>query len=87
MKSNLLRTILEWALATSVLLSVFFLMKYFNQTHETRIIQGQMQPLIAASQNNHAVLGRLIQDSLEYGKRDPSIDSVLQSIPGVIPPK
>jgi len=86
MKSNLLRTVLEWALATSVLLSVWFLMKYYNQTHEARIFQGQMQADNAVVQNNNAVMSRLIQESFEYSKRNPAIDPVLQSIPGVILP-
>jgi hypothetical protein len=42
MKSNLLRTFFEWALITSVLMSVLFFAWYFVKSREARAYNAQI---------------------------------------------
>src|SRR5581483_7932360 len=43
MKSNPLRTALEWVLIMSLLLSLWFFIRFFNQSRQARALQPQLQ--------------------------------------------
>jgi len=75
MKSNGTTTILNWALMVVVVGLVWGAIKYYNMTHEARSLQTQL----VAYQNKQAVLNNLIAECLEYSKRNPSIDPILEA--------
>ena len=52
MKSNLLRTFFEWALITSVLMSVLFLAWYIVKSREARAYNAQIAQAELHQQNN-----------------------------------
>jgi hypothetical protein len=76
MKNNLFTTVLTWLLATSVVLSIVFCLQYVFRTREMRRIQGE----VSMYQQRHQFLNVLINDVVEYSKRDPGIDPVLESV-------
>ena len=76
MKSNLLTTLLSWALAVIVVLDAWFCIRFVLQTRELRNSQFQ----IARYQQTHAVLNRLISEVAEYSRRDPNVLPILESI-------
>ena len=84
MKNNLLRTVLEWGLVTSLLLSIYFFVKFCFRSRDLRILQPQYQNEMAKYQNNRVMLNSLVAECLEYRKTNPSIDPVLQSF-GILP--
>ena len=75
MKSNLLRSVLEWALITSLLLSVYFLVKYYFQSKQQRMFAGEVQRW----QNNRNMLQILGSEGFAYSQKDPSIIPVLEA--------
>lgn len=75
MKSTGTTTILNWALAIVVAATLIFAIQYFFKTREARSLQAQM----AGYQNKQAVLNNLIAESLEYSKRNPAIDPILEA--------
>jgi hypothetical protein len=76
MKNNSTTTILTWVLAAGLLLSMFFSVKFFFQTKEFRTCQAQ----ISRYQSTHNVLNVLLNDLVEYSRRDRGIDPILESI-------
>jgi hypothetical protein len=76
MKNNLFTTVLSWLLAVSVILSVVFCLQFVFHTRELRLLQGEM----SRYQNNHAVLNVLVNDVVEYSRRDAAINPILESL-------
>jgi hypothetical protein len=79
MKNNTLRTVLEWGIVTSLLLSIFFFVKFCFRSREYRTLQPQLQSEMAKYQYNQRVIQSLVNDCMEYRKTNPSIDPVLRS--------
>ncbi len=75
MKSNGVTTILNWGLAVVMVALVLGAIKYYNTTHEAR----SLQTLLMTYQNKQAVLNNLIAECLEYSKRSPAIDPILEA--------
>ena len=80
MKCNMLRTFLEWALITSLLMSVGFFGWYYVRSRKVRICQWQIENAQFRFQNNHAVMGLLLAQSQEYAKTHPDMGRVLDSL-------
>ena len=76
MKNNLLRTVLEWALITSLLLSVYFFVNYYFKSKQQRVFAGEVQRY----QNNHALLQILANEAAVYSRHDPSILPILEIV-------
>jgi hypothetical protein len=76
MKNNLLTTILTWVLATSLILSMIFCTQYFFKTRELRRDQAEM----ARYQATRNFVNLLVNDTIEYAKRDQGIVPILEVI-------
>ncbi len=72
---NLLLTILTGLLFLSAVLSAICAIIYVRGSGELRGLQGQA----ASIDNNRAVTRALAGEAMEYSKRNPSIDPVLQT--------
>ena len=68
MKSSLLRTFFEWALITSVLMSVGFFAWYCGKSRQLRASNAQLADAQARFQNNRALMGMLLAECQEYAK-------------------
>lgn len=75
MKNNGLDKILHWALIAVVVLTAVFAFKWFNQSREVRSLQAK----VVEFQNRQAMLQNLVNECLEYSKRNPAIDSILEA--------
>jgi len=75
MKSNGTTTILNWALAVAVAATAVLGVQYFFKTREVR----SLQTLIMGYQNKQAILNSLIAECVEYSKRNPAIDPILET--------
>ena len=80
MKSNLLRTFFEWALITSVLMSVGFFYWFWNKSRQSRMYQTQIGAAEAGIQQNNVVMRMLFNECQEYAKTNPQLTPVLQSL-------
>lgn len=80
MKSNLLRTFFEWALITSVLMSVGFFYWFWTKSRQVRSYQNQIGTAEAGIQQNNAVMRMLWNESEDYAKTHPELTPVLQSL-------
>ena len=80
MKSNLLRIFFEWALITSMLMSVAFLVVYCLKSHQLRRCQSQIAIADASIQQNHVIMGKLLQETQEYAKTNADLARVLASL-------
>lgn len=78
MKSNLFKNILEWVIATGVLLSIIFFVQYFNRTKELRSLQFQ----VGQVQQNRQILNMLLLETAEYNKQRPdaNLTRLLESV-------
>jgi hypothetical protein len=76
MKNTLLKSVLDWVLYTSLILSIVFFVKYMNHVKELRTYQGEL----ARYQNTRTVLNMLIGESIEYGKQHPDMARLLESM-------
>ena len=86
MKSTLLRTFFEWALITSVLMSVGFFVWYWQNSRNLGVLKAQ---LIAAGsqfqvaqtqfQNNQVLLGLLRAECQAYAKTNADLAKFLNS--------
>jgi hypothetical protein len=75
MTKSPLTTVLLAALLISALASVGFCCAYIFKARELRALQGQ----IAGIQNNRAFIAAVANDTLEYSKRNPEIDPILET--------
>jgi hypothetical protein len=94
MKSNLLRTFFEWALITSVLMSIGFFGWYYSESRAVRICNSQLATAQAGYQNNHAVMGVLLGECREYAKTNADMARLLEggrpaapAAPGALKPR
>lgn len=85
MKSNPLRTFFEWALITSVLMSVGFCAYYLIKSHAERTENAQFANSEAIYNNNHAFLGSLGGQCQEYAKTNAEFARFFSSL-GQAPP-
>lgn len=77
MKSNTLRTIFEWALAMSLLLSIVFFVQFLMRTRQVRGYQLEM----SRYQNNHVMLNMIQNDLSEYAKTHPDFKTFMEAKP------
>ena len=68
-------TVLLGVLTVSALLSVGVCWLYISNTRELRSLQGQANLI----NNNRTVINALATDTVEYSKKNPAIDPVLES--------
>ena len=75
MKNSPLTTFLLAVLALSAVLSVVFCSLYVSSTRELRSLQGQLNVI----NNRAAAISSLASEALEYSKRNPAIDPILEA--------
>ncbi|MBC8095810.1 MAG: hypothetical protein H7Y43_08355 [Akkermansiaceae bacterium] len=71
MKSNLLKNVLDWVLATGVLLSLIFSAQFYFRTKELRTLNLTVQAQMAQFQNTRQILNLLASETAEYNKAHP----------------
>jgi hypothetical protein len=79
MKNNLLTTVLTWVLATSLILSMYFCVKFYFRTKQLRAQSMLSQQEMERIQNNQKLINSVVNDVAEYGKTHPAIDPILES--------
>lgn len=77
MKSSLLRTFFEWALMTSVLMSVGFFAWYYYKSHAVRVYTVAINNDQANLQRNTQVMGMLIAECQQYGRTNADMARLL----------
>ncbi|HOC58102.1 MAG TPA: hypothetical protein PKI20_20965 [Verrucomicrobiota bacterium] len=82
MKTNPLTRVLLGVLVVSALASVVLCWLYISDTRQLRSLQGQANII----NNNRTVMTALANDTLEYSKKNPAIDPILESV-GLKPAK
>jgi hypothetical protein len=82
MKNTPLTTILLGALTLSALASVVLCWLYISNTRELRTLQSQASLI----NNNRTVITALANDTVEYSKKNPAVDPILESL-GLKPAK
>lgn len=80
MKSNLLRTFFEWALITSVLMSVGFFAWYWMKSREARVSESRLAAVTQQYQRNQFVVDKLFRDCNEYANTNPDLARLLSSL-------
>jgi hypothetical protein len=85
MKSNLLRTFFEWALITSLLMSVGFFGWYYAASRGIRICEANIAAGQARFQNNHTVMGVLLFECKTYAKTNAEMARLLESFKAPAP--
>lgn len=78
MKSNTLKNVLEWVIATGVILSIIFFLQFYIRTKELRNLQLQ----VAGVQQNQQTLNMLVRETVEYNNihKDPNLTRILEAI-------
>jgi hypothetical protein len=76
MKNNQLTTILLGLLTISALASVVFCWLHISSMRQKNSLQAQASMIV----NNRTVMSALVNDTLEYSKTHPAIDSTLESL-------
>jgi len=76
MKNSPLLTILLGALVLSALASAVMCCMFISTTRQLRTLETQN----ALINNNRAVVNSLLNDTIEYSKRNPAILPVLESV-------
>jgi RecB family endonuclease NucS len=76
MKNNATTTILNWLLAASLLFSAICFVQYFFWTREQRSLRGK----VVAYQVTHTTLNLLVNEAMDYSKRNPTILPILETI-------
>lgn len=79
MNNTLTKNILDWILATSMVLAVVFFIQYFFRSREFRSVQSAMQTNAAKYQNNHNIINLLLAETAKYAETHPDINPVLKS--------
>jgi len=77
MKSNLLRTFFEWALITSVLMSVLFFAWYFVKSREARAYNIQIARAQVRLQYNRNIMNMLMAECQAYAKTNADMARLL----------
>ncbi len=86
MKSNLLRTFFEWALITSVLMSIGFFAWFYFQSRAVRICDSNIANAEIRYQNNHTVMGMLLNECQQYAQTNSDLKKVLDSLRAPLTP-
>jgi hypothetical protein len=76
MKNNPMTTVLLGVLTASALLSVGLCWRYISNTRDLRAFQVQA----AMINNNRTMINALLNDAVEYSKRNSAIDPILESV-------
>jgi hypothetical protein len=76
MKSDTSTMILQGALALSLCLSAIFCIQYILMTREARLLNAQLNIVNAY----RTTIQSMINDCMEYSKKNPAIDPLLKSI-------
>jgi hypothetical protein len=76
MKSNALTTLLQGALAFSVLFSLMMCIRLIVHTRDVRMYNAQIQRINAA--NNTVQM--MVNDCVTYSRKNPAIEPILASI-------
>ena len=79
MKSTLLRTFFEWALITSVLMSVGFFTWFWMESRGVRACNAQLADANQRFQNNRALMGMLAAECQEYAKTNADMARFLST--------
>lgn len=79
MKNSLLRTFFEWALITSVLMSVGFFAWFWLKSRAVRSYSSQIATAQLTIQNNHAVMTVLLGECREYAKTNADMARFLEA--------
>ena len=80
MKNNLVTTLLNWVLATSVLLALWSCTQFFFKTRDLRGQAAMLQAEMGKFQSNRNFLNMLLNDSFEYSKHNPDMERLLESV-------
>ena len=75
MRNSPLTTVLLVILVVSALASVLLCWLYISNTRQLRVLQTQIQMV----NNNRALITSLANECLEYSKKNPAIDPLLES--------
>lgn len=76
MKSNTITTVLNGALAVSLLLSVIFCLQFIFLSREARSISGQVNGINAY----RAGIQALVNDCLAYAEKNAAMNPILESV-------
>jgi hypothetical protein len=76
MNSNLFRTILNWVLVTSLALSAFFCFQFIRRARQIPRVEVQL----VNAQNNQRKIAAIVNDVMEYSRRDAGVDPILEVI-------
>jgi hypothetical protein len=79
MKNSLLRTFFEWALITSVLMSVGFFVWYYTKSRAVRVAEAHIAAVQTGIQNNHTVMAVMLNECREYAKTNADMARLLES--------
>ena len=80
MKDNSLRTVLEWVLITSLVLSSYFFIRLYFQTHQYRALSLELAGQQMKLQYMQPVIPPLINDVVEYSKHNPAVLPILEIV-------
>lgn len=80
MKSNLLRIFFEWALITSVLMSVGFFIWFFMESHSARAYEVQISNAQIHLQSDRNFLAALANDVQVYAKTNMDMQRFLNGL-------
>ena len=80
MKNNLVPTLLNWVLATSVILAIWSCTQFFFRTRDLRGQAALLQAEMGKFQQNRNFLNLLLNDTVEYSRRNPDMEKVLESV-------
>ncbi len=79
MKNNGFNTIVNWALIVGAIALMISGFKYYNQSKTVRSNRGLVTEVGRFTQANQLV-GALVQETVEYSKKNPDIKPILDSI-------
>ena len=86
MKSNLLRTFFEWALITSVLMSVLFLAWFIVKSREARAYNVQIARAQVRLQYNRNVMAMLAAECQAYAHTNADMAKLIAPPPAAPAP-
>jgi hypothetical protein len=75
MKNSPITKALLGLVATSAVVSLIFCFLYIKAARELRTLQGKE----IALNNNRALISMLLNDAIEYSKKNPAINPILQA--------
>jgi len=76
MKNSSLTTTLLWLVALSAVASILFFWLFISNSRQLRLLQVQVNAINA----NRPIINGLATDSLEYAKKNPAIEPLLESV-------